>query len=48
MTLKVKINDSHFQYQPLSHTDKPIFLEVWVKMAKRTLKVKVNAPHFQY
>ena len=29
-------------------TDKPNFLEFWVKMAKLTLKVKVNDPHFQY
>ena len=28
-------------------TDKPNFLEFWVKMAKMTLKVKVNDPHFQ-
>ena len=26
------------------HTDKPNFLEFWVKMAKMTLKVKVNNP----
>ena len=30
------------------HTDKPNFLEFWVKMAKMNLKVKVNDPHFQY
>ena len=29
-------------------TDKPNFLEFWVKMAKMTWKVKVNDPYFQY
>ena len=29
-------------------TDKPNFLEFWVKMAKMTLKFKVNDPYFQY
>ena len=29
-------------------TDKPNFLEFWVKMAKMTSKVKVNDLHFQY
>ena len=29
-------------------TDKPNFLEFWVKMAKMTLKVTVNDLHFQY
>ena len=29
-------------------TDKPVFLEFWVKMAEMTLKVKVNDLHFQY
>ena len=66
MTLKVKVNDLHFQYQPrVSHdaclvqiwwslpksmmsyrTDKPNFLEFWVKMANMTLKV--NDLYFQY
>ena len=31
-----------------NRTDKPNFLELWVKMAKMTLKVKVNDLHFQY
>ena len=68
MTLKIKVNDLHFQYQlrvsqdaclvqiwwflPKSmtnyRTDKPNFLEFWVKKAKMTLKIKVNDVHFQY
>ena len=31
-----------------NRTEKPKFLEFWVKMAKMTLKVKVNDPYFQY
>ena len=31
-----------------NRTDKPNFLELWVKMAKMTLKVKVSDLHFQY
>ena len=66
--LKAKVNDSHFQYQPvvsqnarllqiwwfqpnsvvICHTEKPNFLQNWVKMTKVTLKVKVNDCHFQY
>ena len=46
MTLKVKVND--FKSMTSYRTNKPNFLEYWVKMAKMTLKVKVNYLHFRY
>ena len=53
MTLKIKVNDPHFQWWLRESQDEYLlmeklnFPEIQVKMVKITLKVKVNDLRFQ-